>query len=106
MRYAEWPTSELHDARMVVNAASRTPQATFVLRADRLLNERLCVLVVARGDSWVQYAVKTNAEPSRRLVAALLIVLSVLLAALGALWRIRMQRSLAAGKTGPLIAAD
>ena len=106
VRYAEWPTSELHDARMVVNAASRTPQATFVLRADRLLNERLCVLVVARGDSWVQYAVKTNAEPSRRLVAALLIVLSVLLAALGALWRIRMQRSLAAGKTGPLIAAE
>ena len=50
VRFGEMPTTELYDAKMRCDRNSLL--STFVLQADRLLNERLCVLVVGRGDSF------------------------------------------------------
>lgn len=86
VRFGEWPTVEVHDAAMRVDSTAQ-PHATFVLRADRLLNERLCVMVVARGDAWAQYAISTSAAPSARFLAAAAAALVVLAAAiLAAVW--------------------
>ena len=89
VRFGEWPTSVTYDASMRVDKVV-SPHATFVLRAERLLNERLCVMVVSTGDSWATYAVSTTTQPSGRLLAALLLlIVPVLAAACWALWRIR-----------------
>lgn len=69
VRFGEMPTTELYDAKMRCDRHSLL--STFVLQADRLLNERLCVLVVGRGDSFVVYSLATNAEMSGRLLVAL-----------------------------------
>jgi hypothetical protein len=38
----------------------------FALRADRLINERLCVMVVGRGEGWAEYSLKPTVAPSAR----------------------------------------
>ena len=85
VRFGEMPTTELYDATMRCDRNSL--HSTFVLQADRLLNERLSVLVVARGDSFVVYALATNAEMSGRLLAALGLVGLVAIAAVLAIIR-------------------
>ena len=72
VKFGSWPTTELHDARMRVDKIA-SPHATFVLQADRLINERLCVLVVSTGDSWVQYALTTHTSASSRVFMASLL---------------------------------
>ena len=96
VKFGSWPTTELHDARMRVDKIA-SPHATFVLQADRLINERLCVLVVSTGDSWVQYALTTHTSASSRVFMALSLVGAILLGILAALWRIRRNEQRKAG---------
>lgn len=77
VRFGEWPTTLTHDAAMSCDRAAH-PLAQFALRADRLLNERLCVMVVGRGDGWAEYALAASTAPSAwagsLLLGALLVV--------------------------------
>ena len=85
VRFGEaWPTTEEYDARMSCDALG-SPHATFVLQPDRLLNERLGVMVVARGDSWATYSVTAHTAPSTKLMLALGLVGVVALIAIGAI---------------------
>ena len=84
VRFGEWPTTELHDAKMHCDL-KKAPRATFTLQADRLLNERLCILVLADGMSWATYTVTANAAVSGRLMAALGLAGAVILFAVAAL---------------------
>ena len=61
--------------------------ATFALPADRLLNERLCVMVLAPGDTWVTYAIRAHTDvrgPRVALAGVAMIVFLLLLLALRA----------------------
>ena len=60
--------------------------------ATRVLNERLCVLVVARGDASVQYQLTTTTETSGKLLAAMLAVGFVVALVVAALLRIYAKR--------------
>ncbi len=73
IRFGDWPTSETHDATMRVDgsAAGGRRLGQFALDADRLINERLCVLVVGRGDAWAEYSLVATVAPSARTAAAL-----------------------------------
>ena len=73
VRFGDWPTTELHDAAMRCDKRLQ-PVSAFVLEADRLINERLHVLILGRGDASVQYRVDTETETSPRLLAALAFV--------------------------------
>ena len=92
VRFGAWPTTELHDATMRCDQALHTV-SSFVLHAERLLNERLCILVVARGDASVQYQLATTTETSGKLLGALLVVGFVAALVLAALLRIYAKRS-------------
>lgn len=72
VRFGDWPTTEIHDATM--RCSRDTQLSTFVMQADRLLNERLCVLVVGRGDSSIMYTLSTKTDVSGRLLGALFLV--------------------------------
>ena len=63
-----------------------------MLQADRLLNERLCILVLATGPSWAVYTVTAHAAPSGRLMLALGVAVGILALALGALVRTMRAR--------------
>ena len=91
IRFGDWPTTTLHDAQMEGDL-SRSPRATFTLAADRLLNERLCILVLATGPSWAVYTVTAHAAPSGRLMLALGVAVGILALALGALVRTMRAR--------------
>jgi hypothetical protein len=99
----EFPTSELHDAHMRCDAAD-SPHSTFVLRAaDRLLNERLNVLVVARGETWLTYSIGASTEPSVKLTAAIAVAGGVAVLGLGALLYVRRREQAGGGKSSGLL---
>ena len=61
VRYGEWPTVELHDASMTVRSTAE-PTAHFALAPDRLINERLCVLVVGYAHTRTHAQTRTRAH--------------------------------------------
>ena len=92
VRYDTWPTTVEYDARMRVDHI-QTPSATFILPSDRLLNERLCVMVVCTGDTWASYALQTQATPSgAALFMRALVGVPIVLGAGVAAWRWRRAR--------------
>ena len=99
VRFGDYPTVLEHDAAMRCDTAVQ-PYAQFVLQPDRLLNERLTVLIIGQGHSWTQYEISARAGASLQFMLALSFVVLVLLGALGALLRIllrqRRQRAAAA----------
>ena len=73
IRSGEWPTTEEHDAMMSADP-QLPPSPQFVLHADRLFNERIFVMVVGRGASFVDYTLTANARPSASLALVALVV--------------------------------
>ena len=63
IRSGDWPTTEEHDAMMSADP-QLPPSPQFVLHADRHFNERIFVMVVGRGASFVDYTLTANARPS------------------------------------------
>jgi hypothetical protein len=61
-----------------------------VWQAERLFNERLCLMVVGRGDSWVEYSLAVSVAPN--LTLWLLMLLALLIVA-GAALLLRGRRS-------------
>ena len=103
VRFDEWPTSIEHDARMRVDLTV-APHATFILPADRLLNERMCVMVVCTGDTWATYTLRTHAAQSGlSLLMGALIGVPLLVGACAALWRWRRARREASKLLGEVV---
>jgi len=63
VRQGAYPTTSEFDGTLSTNPELPRPLA-FTLEADRLVNDFVYVMVVARGDAWVSYAISTGAGPS------------------------------------------
>ena len=65
IRSSTWPTTLEHDAMLSTDPRlSSGSRVSFGVRADRLIAEPIYVMVVARGGTWVSYAVRLDAGPS------------------------------------------
>ena len=62
VRFGEWPTTQLFDASMTTNPQTTSVAPQFVLQAERLLNERIYVMVLAQGGSAVEYRISVDAR--------------------------------------------
>ena len=62
VRFGEWPTTQLYDASMTTSPQATSVSPQFVLQAERLLNERIYVMVLAQGGSPVEYALSIDAR--------------------------------------------
>lgn len=63
-----------------------------MLQPNRLFNERMCVLVVGRGE-WVEYRIKASASPNLMLGLALLVAAAVIFGACAATVRLLLASS-------------
>ena len=88
LKYGDWPTTLEFDA--LLQPAQSSPSSGFVLQPNRLFNERLCIMVVGRGDAWVEYSLNTSSAPNFVLGVVLLLVL--VLVALVAVIVLRSRR--------------
>mmetsp|Transcript_60518 Transcript_60518/g.165768 ORF Transcript_60518/g.165768 Transcript_60518/m.165768 type:complete len:142 (+) Transcript_60518:138-563(+) len=87
LRYGSWPTTIVHDA--LLQPDQLNPRARFVLPPSRLFNERLHIMLVGRGDTWVEYALSANTAPNTLLALLLLLALGVVAGAVVLFVRIR-----------------
>ena len=72
LRFGAWPTTQLYDASMTTSpqAAAASPRLgvtgdtspQFVVQPERLLNQRLYVMVLARGGAPVEYSLTVDAR--------------------------------------------
>eukprot|EP00966_Prymnesium_polylepis_P284680 6577169-Prymnesium_polylepis.1 len=85
--YGSWPTTIVHDA--LLQPDQLNPRARFVLPPSRLFNERLHIMLVGRGDTWVEYALSANTAPNTLLALLLLLALGVVAGAVVLFVRIR-----------------
>jgi len=90
VRFGDWPTVAKHDALMRCDPAQ--PIAKFALQPDRLLNERLTVLIVGQGHAWAQYKISVGAAASLPFLIAVSLAVLVVLVALAALVRLALRR--------------
>lgn len=63
VRQGAYPTSTVHDGVLSTSPELPRPLA-FTLQSERLVNEFVYVMVVARGQAWVSYAISADAGPS------------------------------------------
>ena len=89
IRFGEWPTTQQYDAKLSSDPSGRV--AKFVLQANRLFNDRMCVLVVGRGGSWVEYSLSANAAPNALLGLALLLAAAVIAGACALAMHLRLR---------------
>ena len=91
MRFGAWPTIAEHDAVVSCDAATR-PNGQFVLQADRLLSQRVHLMVIARGNSWSQYEISATNVLSTPFVLLLSFSLLAGCVAIGVLARLYWMR--------------
>ena len=106
VRFGDWPTVSENDAAMRCDTDAQ-PYAQFVLQPDRLLNERLCILIIGRGHSWVQYAISAREALSTPFLFAMSFSALVLLGASMLIGRIilrqrRLRAAAAAAEAKPI----
>lgn len=84
LRFGAWPTTQLYDASMTTNPHATAASPQFVLQAERLLNQRVYVMVLAQGGSSVEYRLTVDARPNLPLllVCGAMFVLGVLVVGL------------------------
>ena len=104
IRSGDWPTTEEHDAMMSADP-QLPPSPQFVLHADRLFNERIFVMVVGRGASFVDYTLTANARPSASLALVALVVGAVAVAGACIFSYRRLFKGPEAGEAKPLVTA-
>lgn len=106
VRFGEWPTVGQYDAAMRCDPDMQ-PSARFVLQPDRLINERLHVLVIGGGHSWAQYEISSRVAPSLPFLVAISLAMTVICGAGAALIRIivRRRRQAAEAEVKPITAA-
>lgn len=85
LRYGAWPTTMVYDELLKADRVS--PRVRFVLQPEQLFSDRLCLMVVGKGDSWVDYSISSSARPNTLLGALLLLALGVLMGVIFLLFR-------------------
>jgi len=102
LRSGDWPTTVLQDAHMTADP-QMPPRLSFHLQAERLFNDRLYIMVVARGASWVRYELTAGDELNGRYWTGLGFVVLVAICAGVQFWR-HVLRSRANPEARPILA--
>ena len=93
LRFGDWPTTQLYDASVTTNPQRTSVSPQFVLQAERLLNERVYVMVLAQGGSAVEYRLGIDARPNVGLLLACAAMLGLAAAAAALLVRRWLRRA-------------